>query len=322
MEDIYKERIGYKGDLDDISKIICKDFDIGDFVVNKIITSGYEDFNLIIETGKGKYLAKIFADFRNLNDCERYVNIMLEALKKGINLPRLYKSNQGYLHIIETRDYKVRLCVMDFIDGKDVFSTKYDLNEEDIRFIANQASLINSIDLKPEFEYDSWAIVNCLSEFEKTKNYLEKKDLKLIEPLIEKFRAVNLKELPYCFVHGDIITTNVIRDNKGFLWIIDFAVANYYPRIQELAVLACNLFFDKKSKEKSEKNLKLALEEYQKKINLLDKELEILPLYINLAHAMHVIGATREEKVNNNKLEENRYWLSQGRAGLKQRLSS
>jgi hypothetical protein len=33
---------------------------------------------------------------------------------------------------------------------------------------------------------------------------------------------------------------------------------------------------------------------------------------------MHVIGATREEKVNGNKLEENAYWLAQGKAGLRQ----
>ena len=98
-------------------------------------------------------------------------------------------------------------------------------------------------------------------------------------------------------------------------------MSNYYPRLQEIAVLACNLLFDERDKDKSEHNLKIALDEYQKNLPLSDRELKLLPDFINFAHAMHVIGATREEKVNGNKLEENAYWLAQGKAGLRQNLA-
>ena len=33
----------------------------------------------------------------------------------------------------------------------------------------------------------------------------------------------------------------VMKDNNGKLWIIDFAVSNYMPRIVDLAVSSCNL---------------------------------------------------------------------------------
>jgi len=87
-----------------------------------------------------------------------------------------------------------------------------------------------------------------------------------------------------------------------------------------LAVLACNLFFNAKSKEESENNLNIALEEYQKRIPLTDKELVTLPTYIKLAHAMHILCANYEEVAKNNVSEENEYWLQQGRAGLEQML--
>jgi len=105
------------------------------------------------------------------------------------------------------------------------------------------------------------------------------------------------------------------------VFIIDFAVSNIYPRIQELAVLACNMLFDSKSAEISNYNLAVALEEYQQQIKLTDKEINALPTYIKLAHAMHLLIANYEKIVKNNKSKENEYWLSLGRTGLKQSFS-
>jgi Ser/Thr protein kinase RdoA (MazF antagonist) len=98
-----------------------------------------------------------------------------------------------------------------------------------------------------------------------------------------------------------------MKDREGKIWIIDFSVSNYYPRIQELAVLACNLFFDLHSKFRSQKNLGIALEAYQKKIKLTLKELEALPDYIRLAHAMHVLCANYCKKAEHNNSKENQY---------------
>ncbi len=319
MREVYEKRIGYNGNLGEISSAVCKSFNLGEFLANKLILRGYEDFNFVLETRKEKYLVKVFANFRSDKDCQRYIDILRDVITARVKTPKLFKSEQGYISKLKINDCNLRLCVMEYIKGKDIFSLRKTLNENEIKFIAKQAALINSIDIKPQAIYDSWAIVNFQEEFRKTKKYLSVRDLKLIEPLVQEFNNLRIKELPHCFVHGDIIATNVMKD-KDKLWIIDFAVANYYPRIQELAVLACNLFFDAKSKTKSENNLNIALEEYQKKIKLTDKELNVLPRYIDLAHAMHIIGATYAKAVDQNISKENKYWLQQGRKGLEQKL--
>ena len=120
-------------------------------------------------------------------------------------------------------------------------------------------------------------------------------------------------------MHGDIIRTNVIKDKKGKMWILDFSVSNYYPRIQEMAVMACDILYDRKIGKKSNSNLKIALEEYQKTSKLTRREIDVLPNYIRLAHAMHVLCATYEKKMNFNKSKENEYFLKIGRLGLKRR---
>ncbi len=320
MIEAFKKRIGYWGDLKDISLGICKQFRLGSFLSNKLVLMGYEDFNFSLETTSGKYFVKVFSNFRTDKDCERYVNIMLNAMESGVSIPKLYKSQQGYLCKLKINDSDLRLCIMEHVEGKTILSAREKLSDDEIRFIARQASLIDSINMKPYWIYDTWAITNFLKEYQKKWKYLSEEDLELIKPLVKEFKDLKIEELPHCFVHGDILTTNVMKDNNEKLWIIDFAVSNYYPRIQELAVLACDLLFDPKDKKKSDHNLMVALEEYQKKIQLTGRELKVLPTYIRLAHAMHLLRANYEKIVGKNTFEENEHFINQGRFGLKQML--
>jgi Ser/Thr protein kinase RdoA (MazF antagonist) len=319
MEDLFKQRINYSGDLKDISIQICKDYNLGNFKSNKLILVGYEDFNFVLETSEGKFFTKIFANFRSLDDCKRYIEIMEKAIKSNISTPRLYNSNQGFLYIKEINRTELRLCVAEFIQGKTFFELNKKPNEKEVKFLANQAALISSIDYNPPFIYDSWAITSFLKEYKEKSKKLSEEDLSLINPLVKEFKDIEIKKLPHCFVHGDIITTNVIKDNKNKLLIIDFSCSNYAPRIQELAVLTCDMLFDK-NREISQKNLEIALKEYQKIIPLTEKELKALPIYIRLAHAMHVLRAGYEKVVNKNNTPENEHFLVSGRMGLEQTL--
>lgn len=319
MEAIFKQRIGFDGNLKEISEIICKEFNLGEFLACKIIPVGYEDFNFYLKTTEGRFFVKIFANSRSLDDCKRIVNIFVKAFTAGISIPKLYKSGQGYLHIKNIGHSILRICVMDFIEGKDFYSSKTKVTKEDMLSVTHQATLIDTLDIESSGIYDRWAIANFLQEFKKKSKYLDAQDLELINPFVKKFQDLNIEKLPHCFIHGDIIKTNTIKDKNNKIYIVDFSVSNYYPRIQELAVLACDMLFNKDSKKESEENLKNALKEYRKIIKLTPKELESLPTYIKLAHAMHVLGATFEKRVKNNNSAENDYFLEIGRAGLRQK---
>ncbi|MFA5797030.1 MAG: phosphotransferase [Candidatus Woesearchaeota archaeon] len=318
MESLFRQRIGFNGDLKELSKIICRDFDLGRFIACSVVLVGYEDFNFSLETTKRKFFVKVFSNTRTLDDCKRNVAVVVKLIDAGVFVPKLYPSEQGYLHILKIDQSALRLCVMDFTEGKDFFTSRTTITHEDMRTLARQAAVINSLNIKPSHIYDSWAIVNFPREFEKKSEYLEQEDLELIQPLIEGFQSLTIETLPHCFVHGDILRTNVIKDNNAKIWIVDFSVSNYCPRIQELAVLACDILFNKDNKIASEQNLNDALEEYQKTITLTSRELESLPLYIKLAHAMHALCANYEKKVNKNNSKENEYFLTIGRSGLRQ----
>ena len=313
----FQKRIGYEGELARVVIKVVDDFGLGNYLKHKVVEAGYEDLNIVVTTDKGKYFIKMLASFRDAEGCNRYVNVMLTALEAGVSHPRLLQSSQGYLYKNNFDGTEIRLVVMEYIDGKSHYDSGEKVSLEDARFLVQQAAVINKINLKVPFVYDSWAIVNFLKEWKENKELFPKKDRVQIDLVFNKFSKLNVKPLPTAFVHGDIIKTNVMRDENGKLYIFDFSVANNYPRIQELAVLLCNILYDDKNPGVFMDYYKLALDEYQKRIELTKLEIEILPLYLKAAHTMHIIGAGKEKYNKGNKSEENEYWLNQGRSGLR-----
>ena len=127
---------------------------------------------------------------------------------------------------------------------------------------------------------------------------------------------VDLSKLPHSFVHGDIISSNVIKDEDDKLWIIDFAVSNYLPRIIDLVVTGDNLCLDPNSKENTIKNFKLIISEYEKYNKLTDYEKEIIPLFYDIGNAMGILQINAL-KQNGEYSEEDEYWLKVSGQGLK-----
>ena len=312
-----QKRIGWQGDLRLLLRQVCNDYKIGKYADHVLIQTGYEDFNLRLSTGQGLYFVKIFATSRNLPNCKRIVKIMERAVEAGVQYPKLYKSSQGYLYQTVMDSVAIRLCVMQHIGGKDLFQLRAKATKDEARFLIQQAALINNITLKPTPLYDSWAIKNILVEYERSKPHLNADDDKLLQPVVKKCAFFDPHKLPHCFVHGDIIATNVMRSVDGKLYILDFSASNYYPRIVELAVMFSDLLFDHDDETSFPKNYDLALSEYQKYIPLAPNEIAALPLYIQGAHAMHVIRGTYEKVVMKNSTAENEYHLNMGRIGLR-----
>lgn len=314
----FQSRIGFAGDLVGPLGSICDAFGLGDYVSHKAVLVGYEDFNVVLRTGKGKFFVKFLASFRDEADCERYVEIIHKTIEAGVNEPKLLESNQGFIFRIPAGEQSLRVIVMEYIEGQSFYELQRPLTEAEEREVIRQASLINTVQHEPKFIYDSWAIPSFLKEFALVEKLMSASDLDLVQPLAHKFKEVKLDSLPHALVHGDIIKTNVLLSREGKIYIIDFAVANFYPRIQELAVILCNMLFDAKRPENFVSSYKMALDEYQKTIPLTSQEIFLLPLFVQVQHAMHIVGAVREEKIKKNlPSKEDDYWLEQGRVGLR-----
>lgn len=289
MKQDFSDRINLNTELSIISKKICNMYGLGEYLSDTVIAVGYEDFNYILETSTGKYCVKIFSEERKDKDCKNYIDRIELAELTDINTPKLYKINGESECIIEVEDVKYRLCLFEYINGNSFFDLGTSPNEDEIKEIVRQMANIHKQQLNSGFIYDKWAIVNFIEEFEDKKQYLNEQDYKKINELLINFKKVDIKKLPYAFIHGDIIKSNVMKDNDGKIWIIDFGSSNYSPRIVDLVVSSSDLCLSSESIKKTKSKIKILLKEYDKYNKLTDYEKEVFPIFFNIVNAMGIL---------------------------------
>lgn len=209
MEQEFKNRINLNIDLSIISREICKAYFLGEYVSDKIITVGYEDFNYILKTTKDKYFVKIFNKERTDSDCQNYMDRIELAQLANINTPNLKKCNDKSEYITTINNVKYRLCVFEYIDGNSFFDLDIIPDENEIKEIIRQMANIHKQKLNSDFIYDKWAIVNFINEFENKKQYLNETDYNKLNKLVTDLKKIDMNKLLYAFTHGDIISTNI-----------------------------------------------------------------------------------------------------------------
>ena len=312
----FEKRINLNFPLEILSQEICKQYNLGDFVDNQLIKIGYEDYNYILTTSKGKFVVKVFSNLRTDKDCQNLADRGSIPHKHGFSCPKIYETSQGNLFATTVNGVKFRLLVMDYIDGKDFFTLDELPSEEELKIIAQETAKLNLIDYRPEFIYDKWAIVNFEKEYLKNKKYLSGKYKTLIEQVYNEFKTIDFSRLKYGFVHGDIIETNILRDSKNKLWFIDFSVSNYLPRIVDLAVPICDLCLDLDNIEISKQRTQTFLAEYEKVYPLTNYEIEALKIFLKCHQAITIIQTTKEKVEDKNLSEENLKFLNKAKKGL------
>ena len=312
----FQQRIHYQGSLAPVLMDVCQDFSLGEYISHNVLEIGYEDFNLILKTAKGKFFIKFFAAYRSNDDIERYVNIILKVIESGIGHPQLHRSKVGYLFEGKYDDIPVQLIVMEYIPAQNVLDAGITLQDNDIIYLAQQAARINQIDLETDDYYDPWSITNVIEEFNKTKVLLSASQLQLISPVIENVKQhIQFSDLPQAFVHGDLTATNILK-YQNELFIIDFSVANNYPRMQELAILLANTILDLAQPNTLAAKYHLCINAYQAITPLSKKELALLPLYLQAAYVTNILGIINAINDGMNKSKENDYWMNLGERGL------
>lgn len=312
----FYERINKIDDIDNFSKIVCDEYNLGDYKNIKIIEIGYEDFNAIITTSLGKYFLKIYRNERSDKEVKNVVERANISERENIKSPKILKNSSGnILTILKYNDSTFRLSIMEYINGKNFFELGESASEDELIKIADLASQFGNIDYKPNFVYDFWAISSFIEEFEKKKSYISEENLKLIQPIYDRFKNFDYESLPKSFTHGDIILTNVIKDEEGEFWIVDYSVSNYNVRLNEIVVTSSDFGIIDNEKEESEKRIKLMFERWAEKVNATEQERKAFELLFRVENAIYILNPSYEIAMGNDS-EENQMYLELGKYGL------
>ena len=305
------DRLEYDGDLSEVINDLASAYGIGEVGSFDAIEIGYEDCNVAIETESGKYVTKIFAKTRSQQDIDRYAAIMKRVVEAGVSHPELLVTKEG-TSVANTKGLSAVL--MPFVQGKTFYELDRAPGDIERQGVIEQAKKINAIDYHPKYLFDSWAIPNIREMLEKVRQFVTPDDLLLAEEAVKNYEAIPVDSLPHAFVHGDLTKANVMKAEDGKICIFDFSVANWYPRIQELAVIVANLLHDEDSDRSLQDTCEIVAHEYG---SLTDEERQHLPAYALAGIAMEFLGAHQEKYINGIDTKETAYWLELGQAGLK-----
>lgn len=316
-QQIPTDRLDLAEDLRPVVGRLCTAYGLGSAKSFSIIETGYEDCNVIINSDKGRFLAKMFARTRTPEDIDRYATIMQKVVEAGVNHPKLVATTSGQKVY---KDAGISLVLMRFVEGKTFLELDRAPNDDELRAIVEQAAKINSIDHKPPYLLDSWAIPNIETMFERVKHFIEPDDLKLVQQVIEQYEHMPVDDLPHAFVHGDFTKANIVKADNGNLYILDFSVANWYPRIQELAVIVANLMHDKNDTRSLREKCEHVAELYSQFGALTEEERKHLQAYALAGISMELLGGLQEKYINGHDNEETAFWIVTGREGLKKAL--
>lgn len=308
-KDIYK-RVSNTEDIKYILKEVCIAYKIGEYKKHKIVEIGYEDFNVILDTTFGKYFVKILNEDRTNEECQRLANIYETSRKNNINVPKIYKNDNKLILKVNRKNTVLRILLMEYIKGINMYELGRELTLEEIRQVAIQASNINRIDFKVEPYYDEWTLTNFKSEYDKKCNLICEEDKEIVDRCYKEFIKIDLDDLPKAYIHGDIMNANLIKDEEK-IWLIDFSALSYLPRIIELVVMTygicvCN------NREESIKRLNYMLNIYNKQNQITEKELDKFNTILNAMGAMSIMQASYIKKTSGN-FEENQYWIDKGK---------
>ena len=213
--DIFEKRIDLDFSLEELSRAVAGRYSLDEVVANEVIAVGYEDFNYILKTTKGSFVVKVFSNSRSDELCKTLVEKQLVPYEQGFACPKIYKRDDEALSVINLHNKKFRLCLMDYVDGKDFYRLNELPGKSDMKFIAQQTALLNKLDYKPPLIYDTWAIINFKEEYAKNIKLVDGEYKDKIAKVYDEFCDIDQTKLNYGYVHGDIIETNVMRAKVG-----------------------------------------------------------------------------------------------------------
>jgi Ser/Thr protein kinase RdoA (MazF antagonist) len=298
---IISQRVQLKTSLDNIVQKIVQIYRLGKIVNCERFEKGYEELNLKITTNKGIFVAKIFSRTRSKEKISDYITGLIEFSKANIPVPKLISAGESFIQNI----HESYVCVMDYFEGTSF--TQKNPNINDIKEIVQILAKIHKLNFKIKPNYDPWGTANLPAEFKIKSKYLNQKDLKLVQPIVDRFLLIDFSKLKKSIIHGDLQKQHVLKNQKGDYCILDLGCMDYNATIIDLAVFAAQFGL----------NTADVLKTYLKFNNLSAQEISFLPLLIEATFAVYLIQSNYLISTNKDRSSQTQKWLKQDRLALK-----
>lgn len=329
-----------ESDLGNILEKIVSDYKFASIKTYHVIETGYEDFNVYLETLNNKYVVKFFSNERNMDNIKHYIKIVdLIAKQDYLNIPKIYRNQNSTLGKIDFNGNEIYFFVMEYINGHTIYDLDKNVDLKTIIKIVFDILKYNCVnkelkeylrsdEAKRFKQYDMWSYENFLEEYQDKKQYLSDEDNELIKPIVEYYRDMinrykkydekfrNMPVMPpYMSAHNDFISTNIILKDNIEPYYIDFSVSSVALNFVDIAIFGCDTVLKKG----------ITSLEYAKYLKIISyilyrthiMEYNLYPTAVAVQHAIHILIANYYKVCEHVDSTENDYFLNLGRMGIK-----
>ena len=144
---------------------------------------------------------------------------------------------------------------------------------------------------------------------------------RIVDRAISETAPIDRQALPGALIHADLTKGNVLIGPDGEVTVLDFGVANRFPRVQELAVIAANLTHGAPDPLPARIEAIAAMYSAAAPVPLTGAEHDALRAFGLAAAAMELLGALSEWQSGNHR-PETAYLIGLGTAGLRDYLTA
>jgi Ser/Thr protein kinase RdoA (MazF antagonist) len=293
---------------------VVQEYGIGAEHVWSVLDTGYEDCNVEVRAGTFCVVVKVFAADRPHWIAERTADLILRARAVGVRHPRLHPDSAGQL--VHSYDGH-QLLVMDLVPGRTFYDLGRPPGEAELAAVVEQAVRIHSVDAHPEPVFDSWAIANLVPLAGKVSALLSAEQSRLVDRAVAEMEDVDWAALPEALIHADLTAGNVLLGTDGSINVLDFALANRWPRLQEIAVIAASLLHGSPDPLPARMSAVASLYSAAAPVPLLPVELDALHVFGRAAAAMELLGGLNQLQQGNSGTETDSL-IEIGTAGLRE----
>ena len=227
---------------------LADEYSLGVIHAHNLFTSGYENSNYGIETGKGKFVLKIFEGDGVKPETVRFeAEVMDTSSRAGVKTPKLYRNKNAELTSLFADTGKLAIA-MDFIDGEN--AAKREISDHVAEELGEQVGKMDAA-LKifkdgsltrQNYEFDGKCFLLLENKLDMVPSDLDKNILRSIFNL---FRAIKptFDSLPAGIIHNDVVLHNILIKGSSLAGIIDFSDMAFSPYIQNIADPMSHIFF-------------------------------------------------------------------------------
>lgn len=211
-----------------------KDYDIGELVELKGISSGITNTNYFVTTSQNKYVLTLF-EHNTLDELPYYIDLMSHLASNGIPCPLPIIDKAGLsLHMLNGKPAALISC----LKGQDVEAPNHKQCSAVGQVLAKMHLASLSFDIQPNHRNThnprgtDWRIKTA----SQVMPLLPESGQQLLKETIAFQATLDLSQLPMGVIHADLFRDNVLFDGDEVGGLIDFYYACHDVLAYDLAI--------------------------------------------------------------------------------------